>query len=93
MDVLADPAYRERLGAVKVAVRTMVAGTVLDTAPAGILTAVPAPAGNGRPAPVDEDAQAAAEDHARALRRCEGLAGALGLHEPLKDAMASMERG
>ncbi|WP_395454407.1 hypothetical protein ACHMW5_12320 [Azospirillum melinis] len=93
MDVLADPAYRERLGAVKVAVRTMVAGTVLDTAPAGILTAVPAPAGNGRPAPVDEDAQAAAEDHARALRRCEGLAGALGLHEPLKDAMASMEKG
>ncbi|WP_377810475.1 hypothetical protein ABNQ38_32815 [Azospirillum sp. A29] len=93
MDVLADPAYRERLDAVKVAVRTMVAGTVLDTAPAGILTAVPAPAGNGRPAPVDEDAQAAAEDHARALRRCEGLAGALGLHEPLKDTMVSMEKG
>ncbi|CAO3357834.1 hypothetical protein [Azospirillum melinis] len=93
MDVLADPAYRERLDAVKVAVRTMVAGTVLDTAPAGILTAVPAPAGNGRPAPVNEDAQATAEDHARALRRCEGLAGALGLHEPLKDMLASMEKG
>ena len=93
MDVLADPLYRERLDAVKGAVRTMVTGTVLDTAAAGILTAVPAPAANGRPAPVDEDAQAAAEDHARALRRCEGLAGALGLHEPLKDAMASMEKG
>ncbi|PWC76727.1 hypothetical protein [Azospirillum sp. TSH64] len=93
MDVLADPVYRERLDAVKATVRSMVAGAVLDTAPAGILTAVPAPAANGRPAPVDEDAQAAAEDHARALRRCEGLAGALGLHEPLKDAMASMEKG
>jgi len=93
MDVLADPLYRERLDAVKLSVRSMVSGTVLDTAPAGILTAVPAPAANGRPAPVNEDAQAAAEDHARALRRCEGLAGALGLHEPLKDAMASMEKG
>jgi len=93
MDVLADPLYRERLDAVKLSVRSMVSGAVLDTAPAGILTAVPAPAANGRPAPVDEDAQAAAEDHARALRRCEGLAGALGLHEPLKDALASMEKG
>ncbi|PWC81729.1 hypothetical protein TSH100_26450 [Azospirillum sp. TSH100] len=93
MDFLADPVYRERLDAVKAAVRTMVAGTVLDTAPAGILTAVPAPAEDGRPAPVDENAQEAAEDHARALRRCEGLAEALGLHEPLKDAMASMEKG
>ncbi|CAO3357573.1 hypothetical protein [Azospirillum palustre] len=93
MDVLADPLYRERLDAVKATVRTMVSGAVLDTAPAGILTAVPSPAANGRPAPVDEDAQAAAEDHARALRRCEGLAGALGLHEPLKDTMASMEKG
>ncbi|MBP2309227.1 hypothetical protein GBZ48_06820 [Azospirillum melinis] len=93
MDVLADPAYRERLDAVKATVRTMVAGTVLDTASAGILTAVPAPAGNGCTAPVDEDAQAAAEDHARALRRCEGLAGALGLHEPLKDTLVSMEKG
>ncbi|MBY6265682.1 hypothetical protein EI613_27750 [Azospirillum sp. 412522] len=93
LDVLADPAYRQRLDAVKTAVRTMVAGTVLDTAPKGILTAVPAPAANGRPAAVDEDAQMAAEDHARALRRCEGLADALGLHEPLKDAMASMEKG
>lgn len=93
MDVLADPLYRERLDAVKATVRTMVSGAVLDTAPAGILTAVPAPAGNGRPAPVDEDAQAAAEDHARALRRCEGLAGALGLHEPLKDTLVSMEKG
>jgi hypothetical protein len=71
----------------------MVTGTVLDTAPGGILTAVAAPAGNGRPAAVDEDAQAAAEDHARALRRCEGLADALSLHEPLKTAMASMEKG
>lgn len=93
MDFLADPVYRGRLDAVKAAVRTMVAGTVLDTAPAGILTAVAAPAEDGRPAPVDENAQEAAEDHARALRRCEGLAEALGLHEPLKDAMASMEKG
>ncbi|KAA0593213.1 hypothetical protein J2848_005320 [Azospirillum lipoferum] len=93
MDFLADPVYRGRLDAVKVAVRTMVAGTVLDTASAGILTAVPAPAGSGRPIPVNEDAQEAAEDHARALRRCEGLAEALGLQEPLKDAMASMEKG
>lgn len=93
MDFLAEPVYRERLEAVKAAVRTMVAGTVLDTAPGGILTAVAAPAENGRTAPVDEDAQAAAEDHARALRRCEGLADALSLHEPLKDAMASMEKG
>ena len=93
MDFLAEPVYRERLEAVKAAVRTMVTGTVLDTAPGGILTAVAAPAENGRPAAVDEDAQAAAEDHARALRRCEGLADALGLHEPLKTAMASMEKG
>lgn len=93
MDFLADPVYRGRLDAVKVAVRTMVAGTVLDTASAGILIAVPAPAESGRPIPVDEDAQEAAEDHARALRRCEGLADALGLQESLKDAMASMEQG
>ena len=93
MDFLAEPVYRERLEAVKAAVRTMVTGTVLDTASGGILTAVAAPAGNGRPAAVDEDAQAAAEDHARALRRCEGLADALGLHEPLKTAMVSMEKG
>ena len=37
--------------------------------------------------------EAAAEDHVRALRRCEGLADALSLHEPLKTAMASMEKG
>lgn len=93
MDFLAEPVYRERLEAVKAAVRTMVTGSVLDTAPAGILTAVAAPAETGRPVAVDEDAQTAAEDHARALRRCEGLADALGLHQPLKDAMASMEKG
>ena len=93
MDFLAEPVYRERLDAVKAAVRTMVTGSVLDTAPQGILTAVAAPAANGRPVAVDDDAQSAAEDHARALRRCEGLADALGLHQPLKDAMASMEKG
>jgi hypothetical protein len=93
MDFLAEPVYRERLDAVKAAVRTMVTGSVLDTAPRGILTAVAAPAANGRPVAVDDDAQTAAEDHARALRRCEGLADALGLHQPLKDAMASMEKG
>ena len=93
MDFLAEPVYRERLDAVKAAVRTMVTGSVLDTAPQGILTAVPAPAANGRPVAVDDDAQIAAEDHARALRRCEGLADALGLHQPLKDAVASMEKG
>ncbi|AWB07756.1 hypothetical protein A6A40_19720 (plasmid) [Azospirillum humicireducens] len=93
MDFLAEPVYRERLDAVKAAVRTTVAGSVLDTAPHGILTAVAAPATDGRPAAVDDDVQTAAEDHARALRRCEGLADALGLHEPLKDAMASMEKG
>ncbi|WP_042696887.1 hypothetical protein [Azospirillum sp. B506] len=93
MDVLADPAYRERLGGVKAAVRAMVTGAVLDTAPGGILVAVPAPSENGRPIPVDENAQEAAEDHARALRRCERLADALGLHEPLKEAMESMESG
>lgn len=93
MDFLAEPVYRERLDAVKAAVRTMVTGSVLDTAPQGILTAVAAPAADGRPVAVDDDAQTAAEDHARALRRCEGLADALGLHEPLKDAMASMEKG
>lgn len=93
MDFLAEPVYRERLDAVKAAVRTMVTGSVLDTAPQGILTAVAAPAANGRPVAVDDDAQTLAEDHARALRRCEGLADALGLHQPLKDAMASMEKG
>ncbi|CAO3433991.1 hypothetical protein [Azospirillum endophyticum] len=97
MDVLADPGYRGRLESVTAAVRTMVAGTVLDTAPDGILAAVPAPASTGRPAgrpvPVDDDAQIAAEDHARALRRCEGLADVLSLHEPLRQTMASMEKG
>ncbi|MFP5513057.1 MAG: hypothetical protein ACLGJC_08250 [Alphaproteobacteria bacterium] len=93
MDFMAEPVYRERLEAVKAAVRTMVTGSVLDTAPKGILTAVAAPTANGRPVAVDDDAQTAAEDHARALRRCEGLADALGLHQPLKDAMASMEKG
>ncbi|PWC33694.1 hypothetical protein [Azospirillum sp. TSO35-2] len=97
MDVLAEPIYRERLAAVKAAVRTMVTGNVLDTASAGILTAIAAPADGpddgGRPVPVDEDVQSAAEDHARALRRCEGLADALGLHQPLNDTLMSMEKG
>ncbi|WP_372399582.1 hypothetical protein ABMY26_28630 [Azospirillum sp. HJ39] len=93
VEVLAEPAYRGRLDAVKAAVRTMVAGNVLATAPQGILTAVAAPADHARPVPVDETRQAAAEDHARALRRCEGLADALGLHQPLKDAVSSMEKG
>ncbi|BAI73752.1 hypothetical protein AZL_a02210 (plasmid) [Azospirillum sp. B510] len=91
-DVLADPVYRARLDAVKLAVRSMLSGSVLDTAPRGILTAVAEPPDGGRPVPVDENSQTVAEDHARALRRCEGLADALGLQGALKDMLASMER-
>lgn len=89
MDLLAEPMYRERLDAVKTAVRDMVSASVLDTAPGGILAAVPPPARAGIPV-VDEEAQAAAEDHARALRRCEALAESLGLQKPLDDTVKAM---
>lgn len=92
MDTRNEPAYRERLEAVTKAVGDLVNGSVLRTAPAGILAAVAVPPPGAAPA-VDEDAQAAAEDHARALRRCVGLAGALGLQQPVDDTLKAMGGG
>ncbi|SMH48117.1 hypothetical protein [Azospirillum agricola] len=92
MSRLRDPRHRERLEAVTTAVAAMVRGSVLQTAPEGILAAVPV--ADRRQAPVvDEAAQATAEEHARALRRCAGLAGALGLQKPVDDTLAAMGAG
>lgn len=92
MDLLNEPIYRERLDAVKASVGAMVTGSVLDTASDGILSAIPVPTPGAAPV-VDEAAQAAAEDHARALRRCEGLADALGLRHAVSDTLKRMGQG
>jgi hypothetical protein len=92
MDLLNEPIYRERLEAVKAAVGAMVTGAVLDTASDGILSAIAVPKPGAAPE-VDEAAQAAAEDHARALRRCEGLADALGLRQAVSDTLKRMGQG
>lgn len=92
MDLLSEPIYRERLQAVRSAVRDMVQTAVLDTAPQSILAAMPAPNGLGSPT-VDEDAQLSAEDHARALRRCEAMADSLDLQKPVEDALKAMTKG
>ncbi|MCG5243459.1 hypothetical protein MCW82_27135 [Azospirillum doebereinerae] len=92
MERRSDPAYRGRLDAVKRAVGAMVSGSVLKTAATGILSAVPAPPLAGPPV-VDEPAQIAAEDHARALRRSAGLAEALGLQQPVDDTLKAMGNG
>lgn len=92
MDLLNEPIYRERLEAVKAAVGAMVTGAVLDTASDGILSAIPLPTPGAAPV-VDEAAQAAAEDHARALRRCEGLADTLGLRHAVSDTLKRMGQG
>lgn len=92
MDRLREPGYRDRLDAVRASVGAMVSGAVLKTAPQGILSAVPVPARGAAPV-VDEDAQIAAEDHARALRRCAGLAGALGLGHAVDDTLKAMGNG
>lgn len=90
MDRLNEPIYRDRLAAVTSAVGAMVAESVLDTAPQGILTAIPAPGG---PPGVDEDAQIAAEDHVRALRRCDRLADTLGLRQQVNETIKRMGQG
>lgn len=92
MDLLSEPIYRERLQAVRTAVRDMVQTSVLDTATSGILAAMPPPGAAGIQE-VDEDAQQTAEDHARALRRCEALADSLDLRKPVEEALKSMTRG
>ena len=92
MDRLNEPVYRGRLEAVRIAVGEMVDNSVLKTAPGTILSAVPVPI-PGRPPTVDEDAQIAAEDHARALRRCVGLADVLGLQPSVDDTLKAMGSG
>jgi len=92
MERRGDPAYRARLDAVKRAVGALVSGSVLKTAEAGILSAVPAPV-RGQAPVVDEPAQIAAEDHARALRRSAGLAETLGLQQPVDDTLRAMGNG
>ncbi|MFD1626137.1 hypothetical protein [Azospirillum griseum] len=92
MDALHEPLYRDRLAAVTSAVGAMVAESVLDTAPQGILSAIPAPTPDRAPE-VDETAQIAAEDHARALRRCDRLADTLGLRQQVNDTIKRMGQG
>ncbi len=92
MDLLREPVYRGRLDAVKAAVGAMVSDSILKTAPDGILSAVPAPVPGGRPL-VDETSQIAAEDHARALRRCAALADTLGLQQSVNDTLKAMSNG
>lgn len=92
MDRVREPAYRDRLDAVRGSVGAMVSGAVLKTAPQGILSAVAVPVRGATPV-VDEDAQIAAEDHARALRRCAGLADALGLGHAVDDTLKAMGNG
>ena len=75
-----ETAYDQRLQSVRQAVKGMVETTVLTPAPAGIAAGVPVPPKPGTaPPPPDDARQLQAEEHARALRKCESFAGALGL--------------
>lgn len=80
LDRVNETAYNQRLKTVRDAVKGMVETAVLAPAPAGISAGVPAPPKTGAgAAPPDDARQTEAEEHARALRKCESFAGALGL--------------
>jgi hypothetical protein len=86
--------YDDRLKSVRTAVRTMVQTNVMVPAERVILASLPPPptAGQAVAAP-DDDVQVAAEDHARALRRCDGVAAALGLEYTLSETIKSLGKG
>ncbi|WP_207458794.1 hypothetical protein [Azospirillum sp. SYSU D00513] len=93
MDHRNETAYRERLAAVRGAVRTMLDETVIRTAPRGVLDAIALIDGDGTGLTRDDEAQTAAEDHARALRRCEALADSLEMRHTLEKAIAGLGAG
>ncbi len=94
MDSVKDSQYDDRLEAVRLAVRGMVQWNVMAPAGDRILASLPTPAPAGSPpsAP-DDEAQIRAEDHARALRRCEGFAGSLGIERGVADTLKSIGAG
>lgn len=91
MGTLNETAYDARLGGVRQAVRGMVAATVIDPAPAAVACSLPRlPVAGAAPQPPDDEVQARAEDHIRALRRCQGFAGALGLEPQVADTLKTI---
>lgn len=94
MSLVNETKYDERLGGVRSAVGRMVEQAVLAPAAGNILASLPAPvtASAAMPAP-DDGAQLQAEDHARALRRCQRFAGAIGLDHAVNETLASIGKG
>lgn len=91
MDLVNDPQYDARLDTVRDAVRGMVQTSVLAPAPTRILASLPpAPVANAPVRPPDDDAQEQAESHARALRRCQGFAGALDLDHAVTQTLTAI---
>lgn len=94
MDRVRNAQYDERLQAVHTAVRDIVRTNVLNDADTRILSCMPpAPDKAGHMASPDDSAQEQAEEHARALRRCERIATALGLESQVADTLGNVGKG
>lgn len=94
MSLVNETKYDERLVSVRTAVGRMVEQAVLAPAAGNILASLPAPVGATTALPPPDDgAQTQAEDHARALRRCQRFAGAIGLDQAVSETLASIGKG
>ncbi|NYZ15407.1 hypothetical protein HL658_22950 [Azospirillum sp. RWY-5-1] len=94
MSLVNETKYDERLGGVRSAVGRMVEQAVLTPAAGSILGSLPVPATDAVPMlPPDDGAQLQAEDHARALRRCQRFAGAIGLDHAVSETLATIGKG
>lgn len=94
MSLVNETKYDERLGGVRSAVSRMVEQAVLAPAAGSILGSLPVPATDAAPMPPPDDgAQLQAEDHARALRRCQRFAGAIGLDQAVNETLATIGKG
>lgn len=86
-----ETAYDTRLGEVRQTVRGMVSTTVIAPAASAVASCLPRlPSSGSAPVPPDDDAQARAEDHIRALRRCQAFAGTLELEPQVAETLKSI---
>lgn len=91
MDAVSEHQYDGRLESVRMSVRELVRGKVIERVPNEILAGLPPIPGEDEPlAAPDEAAWEEAEENAVALRRCRDLAPALDLTVPMNDALISM---
>lgn len=91
MGTLNETAYDERLDGVRQAVGGMVSSTVIAPAPAAVASSLPKLPPRGQdPQPPDDAAQSRAEDHIRALRRCQTFAAPLGLEPAVADTLKTI---